>query len=228
MRKSALITVTGLLFAAPFSAMAGTPNYSYMQGLYTVDGSVDLPQNGNGAQTSDLGGFQLKLSLGLSDHIFGRAEYSEISIDKLDNGDYRFFSVGGGAHFSIGSDWYAFDLFGLASFETIQGGDFDYDASGYGLKAGIRWLPTDRIEIAPFYEYFDYGELDKTNTTVDGSRYGVQALFSITDSFAITAVYQANNLELENSKGGGPLEFEDKTSVGIRYYFASGSGSSVF
>lgn len=224
MRKTSLVIAMGLLLAVPFGAMAATPNYSYIQGLYVVDGNVDV-SNG---KTLDLEGFQLKLSLGLTDHIYGRVQYSEIGIDKPDNGDYRFFSAGGGAHFPIGSDWYQFDVFGLVSFETIQGGDFDYDASGYGVRGGIRWQPTDRIEISPFYEYFDYGELDKTNTSVDGSRYGVQAVVGITDALAVTAVYQANDFDLKQAKSGNTLDFGDKTSVGIRYYFSSGSSSSVY
>lgn len=228
MRKHIACLVTGLLFAAPFSAMADSVNYTYAQALFITDGSLELSDRQGESQSSDFGGFQLTGSLGLSDHIIGRLQFSEISIDKLDDSEYRFFSVGVGGHFALGSDWYKIDLFGLVSYETIQGGDFDYDASGYGLRAGFRWQPIANIEISPFYEYYNYGQPDKADNSVDGSSYGVQAVYSFTDAFAVTAVYQANNFELMDASSGKTIEFGDQISVGIRYYMVSSSGPSVF
>lgn len=227
MRKHIACLGASLLFATSFSALADDVNYTYAQALYTVDGTVELSNNQGDSQTSDLGGFQLTGSVGLSDHIIGRLQFSEISIDKLGS-EYRFFSVGVGGHFSLGSDWYKIDLFGLVSYETIQGGNFDYDASGYGVRAGFRWQPIANIEILPFFEYYDYGKPDKASSTVEGSSYGVQAVYSFTDAFAITARYQANNFELMDASSNTTIEFGDQISVGIRYYMVSDSGPSVF
>lgn len=220
MRKSAILAGASLLFAVPFSAMADVTNYSYVQGLYVISGDVDLT-NGGTTHSDDFDGFQIKGSLGFSDLFYGRVEFSQLSVGDLDQGDYQFFSAGMGLHHPLLDEDYGLNAFALVSYKSIRGDEIDYDAAGYGIKGGIRWQPIEMVEITPFAQYFDFGEVSRTGTSVDGSRFGVQALFSITKAFAITAVYQSTSLELTHVNSGSNIDFGDSISVGIRYYAVS-------
>lgn len=204
MRKE-ISLMLGVALCAPAAALAASPSYNYLGGDFIVAGEaeVDTPF---GSAEEDYDGWDINGSLAITPNVFIQGEYTELEIDGGGD-DVELFSGGLGLNAPLGTAT-PLDIYGMLTYERIETGDDDTD--GLGLTGGLRWLATPRLEVAPYVGYVEYDD------DVDGSRYGVDAVFSITPQFAVLAGYRSTQLEFDN---GVDLDLENEISLGGRFYF---------
>lgn len=210
MKRIALLTIAA--FVWPFAANADI-DYNYVQGDLIVDGEFD---GGIIAPDDDYDGWSLEGSVAITPMIFLRGEYTDLSFD--DNGDADALSLGGGMQTSLGSTEGATDIYGILSYENADLGD-GADADGYGLTAGLRWVPTTGIEINPSVAYIDYGEIDGTDLDFDGWRLGLRGLFNLTDQIALNVEWNKYEQEVSTSGVSADFGLDNEILLGARLYW---------
>ncbi|MDN5862434.1 MAG: hypothetical protein L0H19_03200 [Salinisphaera sp.] len=199
-KKTVFPLAVGLLL--PLSALAAQqPQYSYLQGDFVVNGEVDV-----GPANEDYDGWELGGSVGLTPQLFVAGEYSNLEVDSS-NDDVERSYVGLGLHGPLTTTAQPTDVYAMVSYERLDFGS--EDADGFGLSAGLRWLPLPQAEVNPYVGYVDYGDIGSID--LNGLRLGVKGLYKITDQVALLAGYQTMQLE--------DLDLEEEITLGARVYF---------
>lgn len=212
MRKQA-IYLAGTLLCWPFLAQAATAlNYNYVQGDFILDGEIEI-DTPFGSAEEDYDGWDIKGSVAIVPNVFLEGEYSQLEIDG-GGGDIEFLSAGLGANVALPNGAAPLDLFGVLSYESIDA-DGD-DGDGFGITAGIRWLPAQHIEIDAYGGYVDYGNV--AGSDLDGRRFGIDALFNVTEQIALVAGYRYTELEADGGGAEVDFEFRNEISLGARIY----------
>lgn len=217
-----------LLLAAPTIAIADAGAYTYLGGRYILAGDIETRESGSQAESTEYTGFTLTGSIGLTETLFITAEYSALEPEwNNGNGEIKLLSGGIGVRIPVGSPSNPADVFGVVSYESIDytTPNSEAEANGYGLTAGIRWAAADHLELSPYITYLDYGEVEQTNTDLDGLQYGVKGVYSLSHAFAITASYRSTELDFSEPDSTTEVELGGEFSVGLRYYFATAAPS---
>ena len=149
------------------------------------------------------------------------ARYDWLDVDSS-SFDANRTSVGVGAN-----DFYDFGrgdgtdigYYGQVSFERLNlenvPGTGDADSNGYGADVGLRWMVDRQIEINPHVGWVDYGDLGSGLGDAEGVRYGVRALGYLNEAVALTADFQASDIETSRRDIG----FDNEIRVGARANF---------
>ena len=219
MKKTALVLGMAILpltgFAAP-NDTPGAPDYTYAQGDWIVDG------NAHGAG-EDYDGYGLEGSVAITPNVFVNGRYDWLDVDGssydanrtsigIGLNDYYDFGRGDGT----GVGYYGQVSFERLNLENVPGtGGRDADSNGYGADIGLRWMVDRQIEINPHIGWVDYGTLGAGLGSTDGVRYGVRALGHLNDTIALTADFQASDIETANRD----LSFDNEIRLGARVNF---------
>lgn len=172
------------LLLAP--AFAYAHDYNYIEG-----GFVHWDD-----QPGDDNGYRVKGSLDLLSPIAPFIEYNSID-------DVHQLSLGGVFHTPLTQD---LDLVLGGSYEHFDN-DHGSDASGYGLRGGVRWtIPNTKLELDPQVRYID---VDHHNG--DATSFRVDALYALTPALDLQGAVQSGD--------------DDRLEVGLRYSFGSKLGS---
>ncbi|MES1931245.1 Outer membrane protein, porin family [Salinisphaera shabanensis T35B1] len=200
-------------FAAP-NDTPGAPSYSYFQGDWVVDGNA----HGTG---QDYDGYGLEGSVAITPNVFVNGRYDWLDVDSS-SFDANRTSVGVGANdfYDFGrGDGTGIGYYGQVSFERLNlenvPGTGDADSNGYGADVGLRWMVDRQIEINPHVGWVDYGDLGSGLGDAEGVRYGVRALGYLNEAVALTADFQASDIETSRRDIG----FDNEIRVGARVNF---------
>lgn len=182
MKRTSLTTRTLLTAAAvtatlalPFGAQAYS--YNYLEGGYV-----------NRDQPGDDDGFRAQGMFDVLSPVAIIAEYADVDY-------FSQLSVGALYHHPLQR---GLDLNLGASFEhvDIDGGG---DESGFGLRAGLRWmLPNSKLELNPELRHVEIDNFDATSLRV-GAVYPLQYEWALT--------------------GGAQVGDDDRFDIGLRYNF---------
>ena len=189
-----LLGFTLVLVLSP--AMADGLSYNYIQlGYQKADLDDDLA-----GISIDGDGYGISGSFEVGESFFIGAGYSALDFDF--GVDLDQLSIGGGYHTGLSdrSDFFATISYIRAEASVSGFGSLDED--GYGVSVGIRGLLTDNVELNGSIAYSDLGD------GADGTAFGVGALYSFTENFAL----------------GFDVSTDDDVTmygVGARFYFGS-------
>lgn len=189
-----LLGLTLVLVLSP--AMADGLSYNYIQlGYQKADLDDDLA-----GISIDGDGYGISGSFEVGESFFIGAGYSALDFDF--GVDLDQLSIGGGYHTGLSdrSDFFATISYIRAEASVSGFGSLDED--GYGVSVGIRGLLTDNVELNGSIAYSDLGD------GADGTAFGVGALYSFTENFAL----------------GFDVSTDDDVTmygVGARFYFGS-------
>ena len=219
MKKHGLATLAATAAMLPFSALAESPDYTYLEADYIITGDAE-----SAGMEDDYDGFELGGSVALTPDFFLAADYSTLSLDESGS-DEEFLSLGAGINGPLTTGANAVDAYGMLTYENLDEEDSSFEADGFGLTGGLRVMATPMFEINPYISYLDYGSVDGApagaNVEMDGWRFGINGLYSVNEQFAVTAGYRTTRLELSADGGGSAdLDFESELRLGARFYFA--------
>jgi len=223
MKKAAILISASVLPFVAFTASAapndqpGAPSYTYFQGDYIPDGSLEGTSN-------DYDGFGFEGSAAITNHVFVNGRYDRLDVDNSRTDVNRgsvgiglndFYDYGGPQGTGVG-------YYGTVSYErlglrNVRGSD-DATGTGFGVDAGLRWMVDPRVEINPHGGYVDYGSVSGDGVNYgspDGWRYGVRTLGYLSDNVALSAEYSATEYDIGNQG----LDFDNEIRVGARYAF---------
>lgn len=164
-----LATVAALTVGA--AALAETPSYNYIEGVYQrVDLDDDFGPNIDGD------GFGIGGSFELADnwHIFGG--YSTVGFDF--GIDLNELAIGAGYHADISDAASFYANLAYVSAEVDVSGFGSVDDNGYGMMVGLRGFVAERLELDGNLSYVDLGDGS------DGTALGASALYAFGDRFS--------------------------------------------
>ena len=188
-------------------------NYNYLSGSYVFADELELDGLAN---QLDVDGVQFEASALLIDRVYVRLSGLSLDVDSnapdLFDANLNTLSLGVGYALPLLTGPQSLDVTGEVSYERF---DLFDDANGWGLTVGARWRPIDRLEVNGHAGWRDYGSL--RGDDLDGWVYGIGALYSVTDQFAVTADWRRHDLEL-NLSPNADLEV-NTFSVGVRWSF---------
>lgn len=209
----------GLLLAAASSpafaqsafSVPDEPRYFYLQLDYVEN--TELEGNFGSIDGDGYGGSLWVPTTALS---FVTVDYRTVDNDE---GELDELAFGIGLHGTLTPQ---FDVYGTINYDRLDLviGNNDYDANGFGARAGLRaFLADDRIELFGEGQYSDYGDADVGG----GAKVDVQGQFltggivvNITPAVALHAEYRTGAYELE-FQGSTDIDRDDVT-LGVRIY----------
>lgn len=188
--------------------------YLYLQADYLDD--VEFSAGGVEDEGDGYGG---KAVVSMSPHAFFALEYHTIDID---DSDLDTTAIGLGLRTEVVE---SVDLQGSANYEHVDlvvPGLVDDDTGGLGLRLGLRFFLTDRLELAAEGRWADLGELRLLGVDLDvESRFAVfSGIFRFTDSLALVGEYLTGEYEFEGPGGVADLDRDD-VRLGLRWYLDS-------
>lgn len=193
-------------------AHSGRANYNYMQAVYR-DGD-ELEAFGGEIDVHD--GTVLSGAVRLSERFVMLGEVTAMNAQGGGESALDFQSLGPAIRFGdtiAGGTW--LDIYAGVSYERVSlplVGVF----TGGGASIGARWLAGD-FEVAPRVMTLD---TDGTaGLDLDGQRYRLEVLYSLSPSVALVADLERIELDAEGAGGGTSIE-ADSYGLGIRYYYA--------
>ncbi|MDT0619760.1 hypothetical protein RM531_14880 [Salinisphaera sp. P385] len=222
--KTSVTLLTTALLASPLTVLAAQSDYTYIEGDFIATGEGELEGNFNNTPIGvrgeeDYDGFGFKGSIDITPNLFIESAYDDIEVDDGDS-EFEFLSGGLGLRTAIGNNANPLDLYGVVTYESVDGRllGADFEADGYGITGGLRWQASPQLEINPYISHLDYGEIDDSDADLDGLRFGVDGVFNVNDVFALTAGYRMTKLEAEDSTGSIDLDLENEIRLGGRIY----------
>lgn len=238
MKKAAFILGATMLPAATVMAapsfVASTeqtdgPGYTYAQGEYIPEGNLDSAGN-------DLTGYGGDVSMGF-------ATDSALPVHPILQGGFHRLNIHDSgsaineAHVGVGAESFidyggakgtGVGVYGTVNYQRLElrnvpGGytsGADATADGWGVTAGLRWIPVQQVEVNPHATYVDYGSVSGDGTdygSPDGFEYGLQLVGYLDPEqhYALTAGYDRTDI------GVGPTDEDvhNVVNVGARYTF---------
>ncbi|MFU8814368.1 MAG: outer membrane beta-barrel protein [Pseudomonadales bacterium] len=188
-------------------------NYDYLGGSWVFADELELDGLTNDL---DVDGVQFEASARLVDRVFVRLSGLSLDVDPSEadgfDANLNMLSLGVGYALPLLTGSQSLDVTGELSYERL---DLFDDGDGWGATIGARWRPIDRLELYGHGGWRDYGSL--RGDDLDGWVYGVGALFSVTEQFAVTADWRRLDLELDLTPNAD-LDL-DTFSVGVRWFF---------
>ena len=173
-RPLALAAIAGVLLAGP--ALAQAHSYNYLEGGYL-----------NRDQPGDEDGFRAAGMFDIASPIAIFGEYADVDY-------FSQASLGALYHTNLQR---GLDLNFGASIEHIDVGD--YDDTGFGLRAGLRWiLPNTKLELNPELRYVNVDDEDATSMHVG-------AVFPLAQAWDLAGAVQFGD--------------DDRFELGVRYNF---------
>lgn len=214
MKRIMFVLSLGLLW--PWAANAEI-NYNYVQAGHAVG---DLDTNARDIDAS-YSGYNLALSGSFLEYFIAQGSYDNTSVEGK-QGDIRAASGGVGGRYPLNLGYgEATDVYGTVSYEEFT--TYFSQGDGYGATVGLRWQATDTVEVQPSLTYLDYGTVENDGNVEQGDlaglRYGIGAVFKLSDRFAVNTEWRTHNLTLE-PVGGGPdadVDLEQELRFGLRY-----------
>lgn len=165
-----IIAAVLLALAAP--SFADQPSYNYVAAGYQrleIDDDFGLDLSADG--------FQVDGSFAIADnwHIiaaYGAADFGYgVDLSQL--------SIGAGYHSAISANTSFFADLAYIQAEVSASGFGSIDESGYGVRAGLRGMPSERVELEGYVSYADLGDGG------DGTSVGGAAWYKFTESFGL-------------------------------------------
>ncbi|NKF23925.1 TonB-dependent receptor [Solimonas marina] len=174
------------LIKAGVMTMLLAPTFAYAHDYNYIEGGYL-----NWDQPGDDSGYHLKGSVDVLSPIAPFIEYN--SVDNVDQ-----LSLGGIFHAPL-----------TPQVDVILGGSYEHfdvdhggDASGYGLRGGLRWsVPNTRLELDPQVRYVN---LDHDHHD-DATSFRLDALYALTPAVSLQGAFQSGD--------------DDRYEVGLRYSF---------
>lgn len=161
----AIGTLTSILSV---SAMAQESSLSYTY--------VGVGYQSGDIEDIDFGGFGIYGSLELNESFFLLSQYSSIESDDqflvgstVDDIEATSFSFGIGFHTPISDTTDFVSSLSYADAE-VESADVSEDGNGYVLAAGVRAMPSDKVELSAFIDYADIEDGSETGFSL-GARY---------------------------------------------------------
>ncbi len=145
--------LAGLLL--PALAVAGG-SYDYVE-LGYINAEFDA-----GPADLDGDGFRIEASVSATDAVFVYANYADIGLDL--GIDATLLEIGGGWHTPLSNSTDFVATLAYVNVEADAGGGLSADDDGFGISAGLRGTPADRIELRGRILYED---LDDSNTSLE-------------------------------------------------------------
>lgn len=189
---AALLCTPAISMAATAGA-AGTGNLD----IYYVDSEIE----GGGSVDGD--GFGIRGAGKIADQIFLFGEYQNVEYDAPGDPELQQIRAGGGFFFLQQTEMAAY---GKAEF--INADLDDEDDSGFGLHAGLNFMPMPALALIGQIGYIDVGDFG------DGPEYLLGASYNITPQIGIFTDYRYSDLESD----GGDFEVKD-WRIGGRFNF---------
>lgn len=212
-----VIILAALLLAGPALSQISAQTdgrYTYIQADYIADGELevlDFNEDGDG-----YGGI---LSTSISPHVLFGVEYHTLGNS---HGDTDTFFVWLGLRMALAEN---LDLYGQAGYDDVElsiPAFFKGDTNGPGARIGLRWWPIDALELAAEIRLADYGDHDirgATNVDIDYEGVSVNALYRISDSFALGVEYLDGTYEFEHLPVAGTVDLDrSDLRLNVRYY----------
>lgn len=165
-----LATVVALTISA--AALAETPSYNYIEGVYQrVDLDDDFGPNIDGDGFGVGGSYEIAENW----HIFGG--YSTFGLDF--DIDLKELAIGAGYHADISDAASLYANLAYINAEIDVVGFGSVDDNGYGVMVGVRGMVSERLELDGNLSYVDLGDGS------DGTALGASALYALSDSFSL-------------------------------------------
>lgn len=204
MKKMVTFAILGV--AASTSATADVSNYDYAQLDWVADGDVDVPGGSTGYD-----GFGAEGMKAIAENLLigGGVDILEADRGSAD-ADRYYAGFGMRRSFAVNRD-YGLSGYGLVTYERLEIGSVD--GNGLGLRTGLRFDLTPRIEINPQLNYANYP--DALGDDIDGWTYGVRGIYTVNPIFAVSLGIQQSNLDVESVD----VDLEDEIRLGARVYF---------
>ncbi|MEQ8799769.1 MAG: outer membrane beta-barrel protein [Salinisphaeraceae bacterium] len=214
--KTSVTLLTTVLLASPLTALAAQSDYAYVDGDFVATGEAEVGAGGMSAD-EDYDGYGFKGSIDITPNLFIESSYDELDVDN-NGGELELFSGGLGLRAPIGDNANPLDIYGVATYESLEENDSGIEADGFGVTGGLRWQAAPSLEINPYVSYLDYGSVDNSNADLDGMRFGVDGVLNLNETFALTAGYRTTKLDLEGPGGKANVDLENEIRVGGRIY----------
>ncbi|MBZ2188432.1 hypothetical protein K8B33_04955 [Alcanivorax sp. JB21] len=189
-------------------------SYSFVQLDYLVDGEISA-----GPDDLDYRGFSLEAMAEVAPQFFvtARATSAEVDVSGGTDPTLGAFSFGGGGYLPLmQNNGSRLDAYGTLTYEEFILADFK-TSGGYGITAGLRWMPLPQLEINPAIGFVDYGSFDfggGNKVDLDGLRYAVRGLYHATPQFAVALDFRFERLDAD----GDDLD-TDEIRLGVRWSF---------
>lgn len=170
------ILLAGLATMLPFAAGANDLDYTYVHGGY-VSSTTDA-----GPADIDGDGFGIRGSFAVNDtfHVFADYVSQDLDFAGLDTTTY---DIGAGAHWGIRPNMHVVSELSWvkAKVDTPFGSASE---DGYGVGAGLRFRPANRVELQGMINYVD---LDGSDTSLSlGGRYYLSDIISVGGSLGFS------------------------------------------
>lgn len=177
-------------------AFAGDMNYNYIELGYQ---SAALDDGLSGFDI-DGDGFGIRGAFEVSENWFVPVSYGNLDFDF--GVDLDQLSAGIGYHNELSNETDFFATLSYLRAEVSASGFGSVEEDGYGVSVGVRGMLVDNVELTGNVSYSDLGD------GADGTAFGVGALYSFSDSFAV----------------GLEIDFDEDVTiygVGARFYFGN-------
>lgn len=192
---AALLCTPAISMAATAGA-AGTGNLD----IYYVDSETEF--EGGGSVDGD--GFGIRGAGKIADQIFLYGEYQSVEYDFAGDPETEQIRAGGGFFFLQQTEMAAY---GKAEFINVDSDFTDDDSSGFGLHAGLNFMPMPALALTGQVGYIDIED-------ADGPEYLLGASYNITPQIGIFTDYRFTDLESD----AGDAEIKD-WRIGGRFNF---------
>lgn len=215
-------TPGGAFAAGGDSAYSGEANYNYLQTAYQFGDEIEV-----GSSERDIfDGVVLAGAARVSERVVILGEATALNVAATGEAGFDSQSLGPAIRFGdkVGAGW--LDLYVGASYERAALAGDVY--TGGGVSAGARWL-LGNLELAPRITAVDMNGRDNNfggggaSADLDGQRYRLEALYSVSDSVALLANYERTELDVESSGAGSTAIDGDSYGLGLRFYYAGKS-----
>lgn len=218
-----------LAVPAPRLLAANGPGYDYAEIGFAIDSTIETYGRSYDSDSS----FRVDASYLLNRHLFVSARYHSGGYDFDGPDDYNLagYSLGLGYRGRIGSDEARpVDWFAVLSYEhnrtqsEVNDVDFDTGHTGGGLRAGIRAVVTDTLELnVSAYQQSFGSEFLLTHGDLNGLSFELGAALELSKRFSVTAAYRTGELDykfLDNFPTKYQIELDhDEVFVGFRGSF---------
>lgn len=225
---AAFSIVLFLAHSVPALAADGL-DYRYVELGYSIDSTIETYGQSFDSDSS----FRLVASYLLNRHLFLSAQYHSAGydLDHNDDLDLSGYSLGLGYRGGIGGvNAMPIDWFALLTYERIitqsQVARIDYETgrNGGGLKAGIRAVVSENLELSfAAYEQSFGGGFAKLNGDLNGLSFELGGALRLNDRLRLTAAYRTGELDyrfLDNYPARYEIEVDrDEVFVGARWSF---------
>lgn len=195
MRSRVLSVLAASAALAPFMAQAEGLSYTYAEAAWLQSDINEFDE--------DLGGFGLRASWEIVDHVFVFGRYADQKTDARGGGEFKFqpWDLGVGYAYPVNE---SFDVYGTLSYSNIDadapGQARNTSDDGYTLGVGGRTRLAEQLELEGAVKYANFSDYG------DNTAFEFAARWFFTDAFAVGVEVTAG-------------DEVDTLGAGVRYQF---------